>query len=124
MEYCEHGDLKKYLLEIKVLPEDQVKDIAYQVLGGVALMHEVGFANRDIKPAVRRAKKTLDGPLLMFFYQNILIKSKPPNSWWVKICDLGLSKRMEDIAGSTTVRGTPGFMPPESLGFYGHPGTA
>lgn len=46
----------------------------------------------------------------------MLIKSAPPQEWWVKLCDLGLSKRAEVIAGSTTVRGTPGFMPPEILG--------
>ena len=42
----------------------------------------------------------------------------PPNEWWVKLCDLGLSKRAEDIAGSSTVRGTPGFWAPETLGFH------
>ncbi len=53
MEYCEYGDLKKYLADNNnVLPESQVKEIISQVLAGVALMHEAGFANRDIKPAV------------------------------------------------------------------------
>ena len=53
MEYCENGDLKKYLSDVKRLPEDQAQDIASQVLSSVALMHEEGFAHRDIKPAVR-----------------------------------------------------------------------
>ncbi|KAM0430447.1 hypothetical protein ACHAPT_005794 [Fusarium lateritium] len=106
MEYCPHGDLKKYLAQNRGrLPENEVKDIASQVLAGVLMMHRAGFANRDIKPA------------------NILIKSKPPGDWWVKICDFGLSKRAEGIISSTTtVRGTPEFMPPEALGFSTGPG--
>lgn len=56
--------------------------------------------------------------------QNILIRSQPPDSWWVKVCDLGLTKRIEDIAGSTTVRGTFDFMPPEMVGFDGNPRSA
>jgi serine/threonine protein kinase len=36
----------------------------------------------------------------------------------VKICDLGLSKRIEGTGGgSTTVKGTPGFLAPELVGF-------
>ncbi|RSM09569.1 hypothetical protein CDV31_007675 [Fusarium ambrosium] len=106
MEYCPHGDLKKYLASIGGrLPEGQVKSITSQVLAGVVMMHRAGFANRDIKPA------------------NILIKSKPPDNWWVKICDFGVSKRAEDDSPSTatTVVGTPGFMPPEILGFSPDP---
>jgi serine/threonine protein kinase len=55
MEYCEHGDLKKYLADNNhVLPESQVQEIIAQVLAGLAMMHEAGFANRDVKPAVSR----------------------------------------------------------------------
>ncbi|KAK0723649.1 kinase-like domain-containing protein, partial [Apiosordaria backusii] len=98
MEYCEYGDLRKYLEAVKTMPEDQVKEVASQVLGALAMMHEAGYTHRDLKPA------------------NILIKSMPPAKWWVKVCDLGLSKRAEDIAGApTTVRGTPGFLAPETL---------
>ncbi|RSL51161.1 hypothetical protein CEP54_011573 [Fusarium duplospermum] len=107
MEYCPHGDLKNYLAHNGgKLPESEVKDIASQVLAGVVMMHRDGFANRDIKPA------------------NILIKSMPPGDWWVKICDFGLSKRAEDgfAFATTTVRGTPEFMPPEILGFSTSPG--
>ncbi|KAF4985649.1 hypothetical protein FDECE_16413 [Fusarium decemcellulare] len=100
MEYCPYGDLKKYLVQNGGrLPESEVQDIASQVLAGVVMMHRAGFANRDIKPG------------------NILIKSKPPGEWWVKICDFGLSKRAEGFTATTTVRGTPEFMPPEVLGF-------
>ncbi|KAH7022324.1 kinase-like domain-containing protein [Ilyonectria destructans] len=102
-EFCEHGDLRAYLKNVGRLPEDQAQDIAAQVLGGLIMMHKAKFAHRDIKPA------------------NILIKSKPPDEWWVKVCDLGLSKRTEGVPGSTTVRGTPGFMAPETAGFHDDP---
>ncbi|KAI2463465.1 kinase-like protein [Annulohypoxylon bovei var. microspora] len=47
-------------------------------------------------------------------WQNILILSKPPkDKWRIKICDLGLSRKIEGDVRSITARGTPGFMPPE-----------
>ncbi|KAL6404752.1 hypothetical protein AUP68_11581 [Ilyonectria robusta] len=107
-EYCEYGDLSKYLACVKTLPEDQAHGIASQILGALTLMHEEGFAHRDLKPA------------------NILIKRKPPKHWWIKLCDFGLCKRSEYIMGLTTVQGTPAFMPPETIGhpFRGDPKTA
>lgn len=59
--------------------------------------------------------------------QNILIVNKPPEGyWWVKLCDYGLAGRSEDASGYTTVRGTPEFMAPETMGtpFRGNPATA
>lgn len=44
---------------------------------------------------------------------NILIHSHPPEKWWVKLADFGISKRVEDCTGPTTKKGTPGFVPPE-----------
>ncbi|KAH7176962.1 kinase-like domain-containing protein [Dactylonectria macrodidyma] len=107
MEYCELGDFQSYLASAQLcpdgrLPEDQVQDITSQVLDALCLMHGENFAHRDLKPA------------------NILIKKQPPDPWWIKLCDLGLSKRIEDTA-STAIRGTPGFMPPEILGYSGNP---
>ncbi|KAM6524881.1 hypothetical protein FALCPG4_010456 [Fusarium falciforme] len=96
MEYCELGDLKDHIEEHGKLAEDQVQDIGWQILQGLRFMHNNDFAHRDLKPA------------------NILIKSKPPyGDWHVKICDLGLSKRIGTDADTTTAQGTPGFMPPE-----------
>lgn len=51
--------------------------------------------------------------------QNIFVKSAPPAQWWVKLGDLGLTKRTETITGPSTVRATPGFVSPELLGFTG-----
>ncbi|RSL76261.1 hypothetical protein CEP51_010131 [Fusarium floridanum] len=98
MEYCELGDLKDHVEMYGKLPEDQVQDIGCQVLQGLRFMHQNNFAHRDLKPA------------------NILIKDKPPHGdWYVKICDFGLSKRIGADIATTTVKGTPGFMPPELI---------
>jgi serine/threonine protein kinase len=53
MEYCPHGDLKNYLSQSGGrLPESEVKVITSQVLAGIMMMHQAGFAHRDIKPGV------------------------------------------------------------------------
>lgn len=50
--------------------------------------------------------------------QNILLKSCPPDEWWVKIADFGISKRIEDEIGlSSTLKGTLGYIAPELHGF-------
>ena len=46
-----------------------------------------------------------------------MIQTGPPSSWWLKIADFGISKRVGDENGTTTVRGTPDFMAPETYGF-------
>jgi serine/threonine protein kinase len=47
-----------------------------------------------------------------------MLKSRPPNRWWVKIADFGISKRIGDEEGvSTTLKGTIGFIAPELHGF-------
>jgi len=51
MEYCEHGDLKKHLAEVKTLPESQAQQISMQILGALASMHGFWFAHRDLKYA-------------------------------------------------------------------------
>lgn len=57
MEYCSHGDLKHYLQDFRTLTEEETQEVTLQVLGGLSLMHEAGFAHRDVKPAVRRQMK-------------------------------------------------------------------
>ncbi|KAK4207893.1 kinase-like domain-containing protein, partial [Rhypophila decipiens] len=99
MEFCHHGDLKRYLERVKTIPTQEVQEIALQILGALVSMHRNGFAHRDLKPA------------------NVLIKSRPPQDWWVKLCDFGLSKRQEGMDEVSTNRGTPSFEAPETLGF-------
>jgi Protein kinase domain len=52
MEYLELGDLRIYLDGKQPLPEHEVREITYQILDGLFLMHDNGFAHRDLKPNV------------------------------------------------------------------------
>ncbi|VUC24930.1 unnamed protein product [Clonostachys rosea] len=98
MEYLEHGDLQSHLN--RPFPEDEVRDIVFQLLEGLSFMHENGFAHRDLKPA------------------NILVSEHSPN-WWVKISDFGISKRAEEEATAfRTLVGTRGYIAPEVIGIY------
>ncbi|OQE13507.1 hypothetical protein PENFLA_c047G06958 [Penicillium flavigenum] len=102
MEYLEIGDLFAYLYQkpLPPLPEAEAKEIAYQIIDGLCMMHENGFAHRDLKP------------------NNILIKSHPPDKWWIKLADFGITKRIEESHGqSTTLKGTPRYFAPEIWGF-------
>ncbi len=46
------------------------------------------------------------------------MKSKPPDHWWVKLSDFGISKRAADnLTSSSTMKGTLRYMAPELLGF-------
>lgn len=48
------------------------------------------------------------------------MRSKPPDPWWVKLSDFGISKRAADnLAASSTLKGTLRYMAPELLGFGG-----
>ncbi|KAH7169967.1 kinase-like domain-containing protein [Dactylonectria macrodidyma] len=78
--------------------KDQVHDISSQILGALFFMHSEHFAHRDLKPA------------------NTLIDKQPPGEWSIKLCDLGLSKPIDQTV-SVAIRGTLGFLPPELTRF-------
>src|SRR5690606_18449392 len=107
------------------MPEKDVQEISYQILEGLNHMHREDFAHRDIKPAVSpllytiRAQMCIPAAANMFSsLQNILIKSQPPvGSWWVKLSDFGISKRLgAHFEQNSTVQGTRFYMAPELFG--------
>lgn len=60
MEYLPLGDLKGYIQQNGPIPEDDTKEIAWQVTHALKLMHQEGFAHRDIKPEVGRTFAMLE----------------------------------------------------------------
>ena len=51
MEYISHGDLRHYM-EVE-RSEDEAKAVTRQLLEGLFVIHQEGFAHRDLKPEVR-----------------------------------------------------------------------
>jgi serine/threonine protein kinase len=51
MEYFPFGDLDQHISSIS--NEDEVKQIAIDLLEGLSIMHSEGFTHRDLKPKVR-----------------------------------------------------------------------
>lgn len=47
--------------------------------------------------------------------ENVLVKSQPPNDWWIKLTDFGLSKRVIENAGFSAPFGTVEYAAPEIL---------
>ncbi|KAK0649170.1 kinase-like domain-containing protein [Cercophora newfieldiana] len=97
MEYMEHGDLQDFMT--RPLATEDAIHITKQILEGIAFMHSFSFTHRDLKP------------------RNILVQTPGP-SWWVKIADFGITKRVHEATGLTTVVGTPAYMAPEIQGIY------
>ena len=52
MEYLPSGDLYTFISNGTTLSESESQDITYQILEGIFLMHDNGFAHRDLKPQV------------------------------------------------------------------------
>lgn len=98
MEYFELGDLEDHITGS--ITEGDIKDISTNLLNGLRIMHQEGFAHRDLKPG------------------NIFVFQKPPVArWWVKIGDFGISKRVNhELTALYTEIGTRLYMAPEVTG--------
>lgn len=102
-----------------------MKHIAWQILWALNSMHGEDCIHGDIKLNVRifrrESSSTVRNPNLTIDLQNVLIVQRPPNLWSVKVCDLGLSKRVEQAVGgnaSTSIHFSPGYCPPEKTSIY------
>jgi serine/threonine protein kinase len=54
MEYLRLGDLARFRRDHGRFTEISTSAIMRQVLEGIRHMHDINFAHRDLKPAVRR----------------------------------------------------------------------
>lgn len=92
MEYCEKGDLFKFLQE-NDLKEEKIKNIMKGIIKGLNFLHKNNYIHRDLKP------------------QNILITGKDQ----VKIADFGLARYLSEDELAQTSCGTPSFIAPVRL---------
>jgi serine/threonine protein kinase len=89
-EYCEEGDLKRYLKDKKKLSEREALSILTSILSGYEVLIKNGIVHRDIKPA------------------NILI-----SSGGYKLADFGFATSFKNMLDSHV--GTPYYMSPQVL---------
>ncbi|GJN85199.1 hypothetical protein PLIIFM63780_008763 [Purpureocillium lilacinum] len=93
MEHLPEGDLETYLAG-NLLLEDDARQIAVQVLQGLAAMHGEGYAHRDIKPKEPADRASVSEVC----HKNVLIQQRPgpmgASSWWVKLADFDTSKQL------------------------------
>ena len=97
MEYCEGGDLDKYVEENGPLTEREIADLLLPVAESFAFIHGKGVIHRDLKLAnILLAKK--------------IVKGEKP---CIKITDFGLAHVLSKDKTAQTLCGTPVYMAPE-----------
>ncbi|MBV9074051.1 MAG: serine/threonine protein kinase [Acidobacteria bacterium] len=93
MEYLEGHTLQTLMLEKRVVPTEQIVEVARQVAMGLDYAHQMRVIHRDIKPA------------------NIMITPQNVS----KIMDFGISKVAGSKTNTSQVLGTPNYMSPEQV---------
>lgn len=94
LEYAGGGDLLHLVKKRRALTEDEARPLFRQIVYGIAHCHCRSVLHRDIK---------LD---------NILLDE----NGFVKVCDFGISKLLEDPTSVTFEQcGTPAYIAPEVL---------
>ncbi len=99
MEYCEGGDLSKFLRKYKRLDEYVVQKMVYQISNGLKALAEHNILHRDLK------------------LSNLLLSTKEENAI-VKIADFGFAKIIDSSEDAQTFCGTAPNMAPEVLTGY------
>lgn len=105
MDYADGGTVATLLADDQRLDPAAALRLGADIAGAVQVLHDHGFAHRDIKP----------GNLLL---TNDSGRTDAPTS--VVIADLGMAKSLAEASGYTLTVGTPAYMAPEQalgLGF-------
>jgi calcium/calmodulin-dependent protein kinase (CaM kinase) II/calcium/calmodulin-dependent protein kinase I len=101
MELLDGGDVFDRIVEKNHYTELDARDLASELLGAIAYMHERGIAHRDLKP------------------QNLLLVSKEDDAD-IKVADFGFAKRVAIPNSLMTRCGTPTYVAPEILKNHPH----
>ncbi|KAI4837342.1 cdc2-related protein kinase 5 [Plasmodium brasilianum] len=102
-EYCDGGDLKKLIQRTKI-SEDQAglnlkeaKWLSFQLLNGLAYLHNNKMCHRDLKP------------------ENVMLQQTANNKYLLKIGDLGLCRELKNDGDMTPTVCTIYYRPLEVL---------
>lgn len=101
MEYCQNGDLYKFVSERGALTEAQARFYFAQLVSAVQHLHENGIAHRDLKP------------------ENILLDA----ALNVKLADFGFSNEVVENEMMKTQCGSPCYTAPEIIAGRTYEGT-
>src|SRR5437588_7794569 len=93
MEFVDGEDLASLLRRVGRLPEEKGVEIARQLCGALAAVHEEGLLHRDLKP------------------QNVMLDGRGK----VRLTDFGLAAAAADLSATELRSGTPQYMAPEQL---------
>jgi eukaryotic-like serine/threonine-protein kinase len=93
MEYVDGEDLSSLLKRVGRLPEEKGVEIARQLCGALAAVHDQGLLHRDLKPA------------------NVMLDGRGN----VRLTDFGLAAAAHDLSASEARSGTPLYQAPEQL---------
>jgi len=100
LDYCEGGDLFRFINDREDISEPQAAGIFYQIVSGISYCHSRGVAHRDLKP------------------QNILFTMFP----YLKITDFGLCGYHSIDQKMKTFCGSPYYAAPECLNHINYNG--
>lgn len=93
LEYCDGGDLYKYIKTHGKLSEEETKNYFFQISKGLYFLYSNNLIHRDLKPHN-----------ILIDYNNVL-----------KICDFGFVKENNENILFDTLCGSPIYMAPEIL---------
>ncbi|KAL3898454.1 MAG: hypothetical protein SGCHY_002737 [Lobulomycetales sp.] len=95
------GELFDRVVSDGMMTELDAAGIVYQILDGLAFIHEKGIVHRDLKP------------------ENILLRDTSPDAK-VVIADFGVSNFIDEESALSTMCGSPAYIAPEVLRRKGH----
>jgi serine/threonine protein kinase len=93
MEFVDGEDLHSVLTRLGRVPAEKGVEIARQLAGALAAVHDRGLVHRDLKPA------------------NVMLDGRGR----VRLTDFGLAAAAEELSPEEARSGTPAYMAPEQL---------
>lgn len=95
LEFAAGGELFDRIIQKGHFSEDETRTLFRQLFAALKYLHEHSIVHRDIKP------------------ENILLSST--DSLEIRLADFGLAKIIGNSSSTTTLAGTPSYIPPEML---------